>query len=505
MAPSLTGDPGTLALHRRINATDVPYPQRAVPELFLRRAARYAGSPAVVDGDRTLRYGDLEGLSAALAGRLWAAGVRPGDTVAVRLERSAELVVALLAVLRCGAAYLPCDPGWPAERVRRLRELAGCRHEVGPAEVAGLRPGGTAPDPPVHPDATAYVMFTSGTTGVPKGVPIRHRGIVRLVHGARYARLDASSVLLQLAPAAFDASTFEIWGALLHGGTCVLHPERHLRLSTLHRVLRDSGVTVVFLTTALFNTIVDEAPDVLDPVRTVLTGGEAHSLRHVAAALDRYGPDKLVSVYGPTECTTFATFHPVRRLDPALSALPLGRPIQNTRLYVAAGDRLCHPGEIGEILLAGPGLSPGYLGPPEAAADRFVQRAADGRAERLYRTGDRAWLRPDGDVVFAGRVDDQVKIDGHRIELGEVTHHLGGHPQVKQCYVTVAESAAGQRRLLAWVVPAGERCTAAGLRRFLAQRLPAYMVPGALHLTGALPLTGTGKVDRSALLAADPP
>ncbi|MEU4157907.1 amino acid adenylation domain-containing protein [Actinoplanes sp. NPDC026670] len=513
----LRADDAARAAHRRINRTATPYPDdRSVPELFARQVARAAGATAVVHGRQRLTYRELDRAADVVAARLAAHGARPGDPVGVCVRRSADLVVALLAVLKCGAHYVPFEASWPDGRLNGLFEQAGAtvlltdrageltgRFPAATVVEVATRPGVEAPGPgvTVDPGTLAYVNFTSGSTGRPKGVPITHRGITRLVFGARYADLDSGAVVLHTAPVTFDAATFEIWGPLLHGGVCVLYPSPHLRCSELRAVLTEHGVTVVFLTTALFNTIIDEAPDTLDSVRTILTGGEAHSMRHIGAALARYGPGRLVSVYGPTECTTFATFHPVDALTGGEESLPIGRPIQNTRVYVVDGDELCAPGRTGEILLAGPGLSPGYLAAPELNRDRFLLRDVGGVPERLYRTGDRGALRADGVLMFHGRVDDQVKINGYRIELGEISYHLGRHHDVRQNFVTVVETAAGEKSLAAFVVTEDDRCTPAGLRDYLSGLLPGYMVPGQIRFCAELPLSATGKVDRRALLA----
>jgi D-alanine--poly(phosphoribitol) ligase subunit 1 len=237
-------------------------------------------------------------------------------------------------------------------------------------------------------------------------------------------------------------------------------------------------------------------------VRTILTGGEAHSLTHVERAVRRYGHGRVVSVYGPTECTTFATYYPVPDPLPDCPALPIGLPIQNTRLFLLNDDGLCAPGAPGEVCLAGPGLSPGYLGMPEATREHFVECEIDGVRELLYRTGDRGYFLDDGNVVFQGRLDDQVKINGHRIEIGEVSHHIDRHSGVKQCYVTVVGTDAGEKTLVAFVVPRGPECTPESVRRYLRERLPGYMVPAVIHLRDALPLSATGKVDRGALISA---
>jgi D-alanine--poly(phosphoribitol) ligase subunit 1 len=515
----LTFDEEALRLHRRINRTTVVYPSKSsVKELFERCAERVPESTAVVCADRTLTYREFNGHANALAARLLDGGVRQGEVVGVCVARSPELIIALLAILKCGATYLPVDPAWPDQRLNDVFDQAGCLRlladdatavggrfpcrEAIPVRADELPINCPNPEVTVSPEAIAYINFTSGSTGRPKGVPIRHRSIARLLFNASYARLDENTTLLHLAPVSFDAATFEIWGALLHGGTCVLYPAGFPRLSVLKQVLRTHRVTVVFLTTALFNTVVDEAPDTLDGVSTILTGGEAHSRKHVERALARYGPDRLVSVYGPTECTTFAAFHPIRRLRPGESALPIGLPIQNTRLYLVSEGRLCGPGEVGEVWLAGPGLSPGYLGAPETTRERFVEREIDGVRERLYRTGDRGYFLDDGNVVFHGRLDDQVKVNGYRIELGEVSFRLTLCPQVRQGYVAVGESSVGGKELLAFVVPVREGCTPATVRGYLRKWLPGYMIPAEVFVCDALPLSATGKVDRLALLSA---
>ncbi|MEU6855014.1 amino acid adenylation domain-containing protein [Actinacidiphila alni] len=519
----MTASAAALAAHRLINRTGADYPRGAsVPALFADLARRTPGAPAVEHGDRTVGYGELDRLANGLARELLARGLRPGATVGVCLERSPELIVALLAVLKCGGCYLPVDAAWPGERLRGLLADADCRWVLTdrPADLADRLDGcrivpvvegriprsATAPDVEVAADAVAYINFTSGSTGRPKGVPIRHRGINRLVHGTRYARLGPDSRLLHLAPVTFDAATFEIWGALLTGGTCVLYPDPRLSLSKLGRVLRERRINVLFLTTALFNSVVDEAPDALAGVGTVLTGGERASVPRMAEAVRRYGPGRLVHVYGPTESTTFATYQPVDELAADAAELPIGRPIQNTRLYViddgaSPAGELCEPDRTGELWLAGDGLSPGYLGMPELTAELFVEREIDGVCERLYRTGDYGRLRArDGAVVFHGRRDDQVKVNGYRIELGEIAHHLDRHPAVRRSAVTM--SARGEKPVWAFVVTDDPACTVQMLRAHLRGLLPGFMVPTRIQLCETLPLTATGKIDRAALLAA---
>lgn len=514
----MTGPAEALSIHRDINATALPYPDKSsVKELFESCAEEFGTRTAVVCGAEVLSYRDLNGIANGMAERLRQRGVGPGDCVALCVERSTDLIVSLLAIIKCGAAYLPLNSSWPNGLLRRILGAFKCRlvllgrdgslAEQLPADrVLFLDPRHVTacrvnPGAEVDAEAVAYINFTSGTTGDPKGVPIQHRGIARLVFGAAYAPLDKDSVLLHMSPVTFDAATFEIWGALLCGGTCVLYPSAHLRISTLRNVVCHGGVSVAFVTTALFNAIVDEAPDTLDSVGTVLTGGERYSHRHIGEALRRYGPGRLVHVYGPTECTTFSTYHPVNHLPEEPGMLPIGKPIQNTRVYVVREERLCRPGEIGEILIAGPGLSPGYLGTADDNRAAFAHYDIGGVAERVYRTGDYGYLLGSGDLIFEGRRDDQIKVNGFRIELAELSRVIGDHPRVREIYVTVAELVAGDKILVAFVVGHSPSLTVPDVVAYVQARVPSYMVPAVVELRDRLPLTASGKVDRQALLA----
>jgi amino acid adenylation domain-containing protein len=522
MMPSITCSDAARAVHQVINRTSRPYPRDAtVPERFEHWAARRPDAPAAVQGDRELTYAQLNRLANGLAGALHGEGVGAGTTVGVCVARSPEMLVALVGVLKCGGTYVPLDAAWPDERLRAVLADAGCPYVLSDEpDALAVRLDGSGcrivrvderslesrddnPVCPVGAEAIACINFTSGSTGRPKGVPIRHRGIVRLVHGATYAPLDEHSRVLQITPFTFDIATWEIWSALLLGGVSVLYPAEAPRLSVIDRVVKTGRASATLLTTALFNAIVDEAPEALETMATITTGGEAASPRHMARALATYGRGRLVHLYGPTECTCIGTYHPVDELPSADEPVPIGRPIQNTRLYVLADDltRLCEPGERGELCLAGDGLAAGYLNLPDLTSERFVEREIDGMHERLYRTGDWGYLRPDGAAVFEGRRDDQVKVNGFRIELGEITHHLNRHPAVKQSLVTV-RGGRGDRSLVAFVVPVGPATDTDVLRRHLAAKVPGYMVPAQFHYCESFPLTPNGKIDFRALLAS---
>jgi D-alanine--poly(phosphoribitol) ligase subunit 1 len=517
---SLTCSDSALAIHREINRTWRPYPRdSSVPEHFEFWAERRPDAPAVVQGQRELTYRELNRFANGLAYDLRDEGVGAGTAVGVCVARSPEMLVALVGILKCGGTYVPVDPDWPDDRLRTVVADAGCTWVISdqprtlaqrldgsgcrvlPIDEHTLEGRETNPTCPAGAESIACINFTSGSTGRPKGVPILHRGINRLVHNASYGPLDERSRVLHVTPVTFDIATWEIWGALLNGGTSVMYPAEFVRLSRLHDVIRTGRVSILLLTTALFNSVVDEAPEALETVGTITTGGEAHSIRHMAKAVRTYGPGRVVNLYGPTECTCIATFHPVDEPPRDDEPLPIGRPIQNTRVYILTEDarRLCEPRESGEICLAGDGLAAGYLGLPELTQEHFIHRSIGGVPERLYRTGDRGRLLPSGDVVFEGRQDDQVKVNSFRIELGEITHHLNHHPTVKQSYVTVRDDHGG-KSLVAFVVPAGPSATPESLCNHLATKLPRYMIPAQIHLCDAFPLTPNGKIDRRALL-----
>jgi amino acid adenylation domain-containing protein len=348
----------------------------------------------------------------------------------------------------------------------------------------------------------AYVIYTSGSTGEPKGVVVPQRAVLRLVCDTDYVQLAAGDVIAHLSNPAFDATTFEIWGALLNGACLAVIPrEAVLAPTELAAALDRHGVTTLFLTTALFNLVARDAPQAFTG-RTVLFGGEAVDPRRVAAALSDGHPGRLLHVYGPTEATTFATWHEVRAVDPDAPSVPIGRPIANTEVYVL--DRNGEPvpcGIPGEIHIGGPGLATGYLGRGDLTAERFVGHPfAREPGARLYRTGDRARYRSDGAIEFLGRIDRQVKIRGYRVEPGELEVALRALPQVRDAVVVVHGDTAETRRLSAYVVQApGRTPTPAELWSDLRGTLPEYMLPAGIVLLDAMPLTPNGKLDLRAL------
>ncbi len=523
----LVGEEERVALLAHGARTEREYPRDArVHELFRAQAARTPDAIAVVCGDRSLTYRALEGRANQLAQFLRRAGVGAETPVALLVERSLEMILGVLGVLKAGGAYVPLDSAAPADRLRYLLEDIGAPVILTQAHLAARVPEvpGTLvrldtdwadiaaePDTPPADETTAEslaaVMYTSGSTGRPKGVSVPHRAIVRLVVSTTYVRWSADEVFLQLAPLAFDASTFEIWGSLLHGARLVMFPPGPLSLAALGETLVRSKVTTLWLTAGLFHQVVDDQLPSLAGVRQLLAGGDVVSLAHVRRVLAAHPGMVVINGYGPTEGTTFTCCHQIT--DPATlgASVPIGRPLENTRVYIL--DRHAEPcpvGVPGELHIAGDGLARGYWNDPELTAARFyVRSVGDRRAERLYRSGDLARYRADGAIEFLGRLDEQVKIRGHRVEPVEIENALTAHPAVREA-VVVAREHAGDRQLVAYVAPApGHTVTDGALKSHLRRTLPDYMVPDLFVALDTLPLTPNGKVDRLALPAPAAP
>ncbi len=497
-----------------------------VHELVTAQAVARPDAVAVISGGRSLTYGGLEARANRLAHYLRGAGAGPETVVGLCLERGPGMVVAMLAVCKAGGAYLPLDPDYPAERVAFMladsqagllagtsalpRELSAGRIRTvtldDPAVVAALAgmPAGP-PAVPVLAGQLAYVMYTSGSTGRPKGIGVCHRDIAALVAAGDFVAIGRDEVVAQASTTSFDAATFEVWGALAHGAV-LAGIERAVLLSPrrLSAEVDRRGVTVMFLTAALFNQVAAEVPGGLRTVHHLLVGGEALDPPSVRRVLAAGRPGRLLNGYGPTETTTFAVWHEVS--DVRGDSVPIGRPLPGMRAYVLGRAMAPVPaGVAGELFLGGAGVARGYQYRPGLTAQRFVADpfAADG--SRLYRTGDRARWTADGVLDFLGRADDQVKLRGFRVEPGEVEAVLAAHPGVGAAVVAVA-GAGAQARLAAWLVPADLAegiPAAAGLRAYLQERLPEFMIPAVFTELATLPLTANGKLDRAALPAPD--
>ncbi|WP_079140658.1 non-ribosomal peptide synthetase [Streptomyces sp. LUP47B] len=518
----------TLPDESRAALLDGPVPRTAtgtVPALFAARVAATPTTPAVVCGEHVLSYAELNARANRLAHRLLRLGVRAEDRVAVLTRRSEHLVVALLAVLKAGAAYVGVDPRAPAARTHRILDGTSAAVLLADGTTAeALRADGTSPsydcpvvlvddlpslatepdtDPelPLHPDQLAYVSHTSGSTGTPKGVAVSHRDVTALATDSAFAGGAHARVLVH-SPTAFDASTYELWVPLLRGGTAVVAgPDEDVDAAAIRRLSRRHGLTALWLTAGLFRLVAEEDPGCFTGLRQVWAGGDTVPAAAVRSALDACPGLTVTNGYGPTEATTFATTRPCPGTAEVPEPLPIGRPLDGMRAYVLDGAlRPAPPGTVGELYLAGPGVARGYLDRPGASAERFVADPFGPPGGRMYRTGDRVRLTPDRQLAFHGRADDQVKVRGHRVEPAEVEAALGGHPDVEHAVAVVREDRPGDRGLVAYATAAAG-AEADALRAYLAGLLPAYLVPSAVVLLDRLPLTANGKVDRAALPA----
>ncbi|HST60896.1 MAG TPA: amino acid adenylation domain-containing protein, partial [Longimicrobium sp.] len=519
----LLGDAERRQVLESWNATAAEYPALPIHELFARHAARTPDAVALVFGDASLRYGEVDARANRLTNHLVALGAGPETRIAVSLEPGVEMVIAFLAILKSGGAYVPLDPAYPAERLSwmladsgaallitrdALRGALPVRDDICIVSVDGDRDviaaaDDAAPSVSVGADSLAYVIYTSGSTGTPKGVAVEHRAVVRLVRGTDFVQLTAEDRVAQASSASFDAATFEIWGALLNGAALVGIPrDVALTPADLARAIESHRITAAFLTTALFNQVARELPSAFLPLRHLLFGGEAVDPDAVRRVLAAGGPERLLHVYGPTENTTFSSWHVVADVPAGAATVPIGRAIANSTLWVLdASLRPVPVGIPGELYVGGDGLARGYLGRPALTAERFIPHPfASTPGARLYRTGDRVRWLAEGAIEYLGRLDTQVKIRGHRIEPGEIEAALRRHADVRECIVLVREDVPGDKRLVAYVAGASD---ADALRAHLRSGLPDYMVPGAIVVLDALPLNRNGKVDRGALPVPD--
>jgi amino acid adenylation domain-containing protein len=478
---------------------------------------------AIESGATTLTYRQLDNQSNQFARYLRDRGVTRATPVGLCLERSFDLVVAIVGILKAGGAYVPIDPTFPAARIEQLIEDcapllivtgSGLVHNIAPRNsrpliqmdlVAGAisqECGDTLTGGPEAGDL-AYIMYTSGSTGTPKGVMVEHRAVVRLVKDTNYAVLDRGETFLQLAPISFDASTFEIWAPLLNGGRLVMFPPGVPGLDAIAKAISDYHVTTLWLTAGLFNRMVERCVDGLRPLRQLLAGGEVLSASHIRRVLEHCPELRVINGYGPTESTTFACCHSMTRHDPVPDPVPIGRPISRTQIFLLDEHlRIVPHGDRGELCIGGDGLARGYLNQPTLTAEKFIPNPFGEPGSRLYKTGDLARYRPDGLLEFLGRADDQVKISGHRVEPGEIVTCLRSHPTVQDAVVLAIEDIRG-RKLKAYIVArVSQGISESGLRAYLLSKLPAYMVPSDIALVDELPLTANGKADRLALLLA---
>jgi amino acid adenylation domain-containing protein len=530
-----------------------PYPAAAgIHDLFEIQVQQRPTAIAVTFGERSFSYNELNQGSNQLARYLQRLGIGSEICVGICLERSVEAIAAMLAILKAGGAYVPLDPSYPAERLHFMLKDAAIAVVLTQSHWANTlqtdrtivvcleqewdtiaQEANENLSIPCTADQLAYVIYTSGSTGTPKGVMIPHRAVNRLVCETNYVQIYPNDRMAQVANLAFDAATFEVWGALLNGAQLIgIDREITLSPTTFVQTLRQQQISILFLTTALFNQTVSQLPDAFRSLKYLLFGGEMVNVDRVRSVLQQGKPEHLLHVYGPTENTTFSTWYEIENISENAVTIPIGQAIANTQVYLL--NEKLNPvaaGIGGEIYLGGDGLAQGYLNRPELTAEKFVDGSFDWKWEsegvdewmgegvdewmgggvdesrspylrlpaRLYKTGDRALYRPDGNLEFLGRTDHQIKIRGFRVELGEIETALARHPDV-QTVVVVMREIENDNQLIAYVVPqAAATPTERDLRSFLKRTLPGYMLPAAIVLLNKLPLTVNGKVDQRAL------
>ncbi|MGN9781344.1 non-ribosomal peptide synthetase [Nonomuraea sp. ZG12] len=509
---------------------DAPLPAGSLTRLVEAQAAGTPAQPAVVTETGTLTYQELNERANRLARLLTARGAGPERIVALILERSADMVVAMLAVIKAGACYLPLNADEIDPRTARMvadsDPLCVITHETLAPRLADLEApllvldssptaealagqlSGNLSDDElttrVRPHTSLYVTYTSGSTGRPKAIVNTHENLVALVLD-RVWRNGSQEKVLGHSPPAFDATAYETWVPLARGGTIVLTSPGRFDPAEAARLIRRHGATAMFLTAKLFTAMVEDDPGCLAGLHEVWSGGEAARVSTFDRALREVPGLSVVNVYGPTETAVFATRRTFSDAGHLGTTVPIGTAMDNTRVYVLdAALRPLPAGVVGEIYIAGAGLARGYRGQPGQTAERFVADPLGPPGSRMYRTGDLGWNRPDGDLEFAGRADHQVKIRGHRVEPAEVEAAFLGLPEVTQVAVVVHEHRPGDRRLVAYVVPRDRHgADASSLRSRAGRALPHYLAPAAVVLVADLPLTTNGKLDRDALPLPD--
>lgn len=488
----------------------MPFPIPAAQSLavaFGRAARTHPSRTAVVEGGRRVGYAELDAISASIAAGLRERGVGTGGAVLVALPRGVDCIATILGVVRAGGVYVPVDPAWPAPRVERLRTIVRPVLTVGVEGSAGgvdgfatpgqlARSRGTVTTPGVGADDPCYVMFTSGTTGEPKGVVVPHRAVLRLVIEPDFMEIDPERSWLHLSATSFDASTLEVWAPLLNGGCCITVPDRLPSLERIASVIRGEGVTDAWLTASLFNAMLDHEPEAFGGMRQVLTGGERVCPEHARRFLQRHPEVRLINGYGPTENTTFTCCHTITIEDTANPAgIPIGRPIRGTEAAIVDehGEE-CPAGTPGELLAGGHGVALGYAGDEALTGERFVN--LPGRGGTWYRTGDIARRRADGVIEYLGRRDRQVKVRGFRIELEEIERSVMAHPRVEHAFALVLGDRADLNRLaVAFTTRTPDGPTPDSLRAWLSERQPAHLVPDLFTALPEIPIGPTGKAD----------
>ncbi|NNG05496.1 MAG: amino acid adenylation domain-containing protein [Inquilinus sp.] len=497
---------------------------RSIDKTFREVAAEHGARTAIIGSDRNITYAELDALSDRTADLLGALGVRPGENVGLCLGRSAEAIIAMLGILKSGAAYMPIDPSARGATIGHMVDMAGIRVAVASSEAIheladfGVEVAQVASALPVailrarssssHSfkcggnDGAAYLMFTSGTTGAPKGVRVPQGGVLRLVCNPDYISLDPSRVILQMAPLSFDASTFEIWAALLNGGTMVIYPEQPIDLGLLDHLILSQRINTMWLTAPLFHTVARHRIKLFRTVDTVMSGGDIVDARHVRRLLETHPGITFINGYGPTENTTFTCCHVVRTAADIGAEVPIGKPISGTRVWVLDEQMQEVPDdEVGELYCGGAGLAAGYVGAPELTAQRFVA-APWNPSDSLYRTGDFVTRRRDGVLMFVGRRDNEVKLRGHRISLTAVRQVLAGIEGIENVFLDFTRNVQGNRLTARVILEEETSMTSSEVKACAAELMPVHQLPDVFEVRNRKVLKRNGKIDVEATFAS---
>jgi len=504
------------------NASDDRTYGNTLPSLFEAQVGKTPGAIALKFRDQELTYTELNARANQLVWRLRSMGVGLETRVGVCFDRSIEMVVALLGIVKAGGAYVPLSPNYPAERITFMisdaqvgivlttKDIAPSLPENASYSIVAIEDNDLMQQWPdenlginIDPAILAYIIYTSGSTGRPKGSEVPHRAIPGFMFDIDYIDWNARDTFLQHSDISWDALTLELWTPLLLGACCVLYDGIAVSADDLEAAMNRYGITILWLSSAVFNYFVDTAPQILRHARRILVGGESLSVVHVRKALELFPDIALINAYGPSECTCFSCcFQIPRNLSPDLAFVPIGKPIGDRSVRIL--DAFLQPtpiGAIGEIYIAGPSLARGYANRPDLTALAFIPSPTD-VSERIYRTHDLARWLPDGNIEFLGRTDDQVKIRGFRIEIGEIEAALASHELVQQVAVLASATSTGDKRLVAYIVCV-DHLSLSELRNYLQRRLPDYMIPSSFVFLDVMPLTASGKVDRRSLPAPE--
>jgi surfactin family lipopeptide synthetase C len=500
---------------------DIHY--QCIHNLFEAQVEKTPDAVAIVFEQQQLTYRELNNRANQLAHYLQSLGVKPEVRVGICVDRSIAMVIAIIAILKAGGAYVPLDPTYPSARLvlmiadvqtpivltqTHLRDRLPIDRQIvinldtdwkiiAQHKIDNL-------DSEVNPENLAYITYTSGSTGTPKGTEIPHRSIIGLIVGVDYIHIDADQIWLQHSSISWDMLTWELWTPLVYGGRCVLYPEKIPTPEGLSQIIKSQGVNILFLTTALFNLMIDTMPEGLSEIKQLMFGGESVSVPHVLRALELLPGTQILHGYGPCECTVITSCYPIpQKLDRNVRSIPIGKPIGDRTIYLLDRDLNRVPiGVAGELYVGGASVAIGYLNQPALTREKFMTNPFL-EGDTLYKTGDLVCRLPDGNLEFLGRIDTQIKLRGFRIELAEIEAVLSQHPEIDRVVVTLREDEPENKYLVAYIVAKNNSPTTSTLRNFLKEKLPDYMIPAAFVLLAALPLTPNAKIDRSALPAPD--